>query len=150
MHLLDDRVEQAYAHSVEGDLARDPEREAALQAAHALGAEVLPHAVEPAPVHPRLSSEASLVVELQPHLGELEWMGEAHGDAARERRHAHLLQQAHLRRFRHSAGRKQRDRRPRTRALSSRSVMQGARTAGKVRPGSDTGARTVGCSLRAH
>lgn len=103
VHLLDDSVEQPYPHGVEGDLARDAEREAALQAAHALGAEVLPHTVEPAPVHPRLSSEASLVVELQPHLRELEWMGEAHGDAARERWHAHLLQQAPLRScFRHS------------------------------------------------
>ena len=110
VHLLGDGVEQPYPHGVEGDLARDPERETALQAAHAMGVEVLPHAVDPAAVHTRLSSEASLVVELQTHLGELEWMGEAHGDAARERWHAHLLQHAVPRRpglrhpCQHSAG----------------------------------------------
>ena len=101
VHLLGDGVEQPYPHGVEGDLARDPERETALQTAHAMGVEVLPHAVDPASVHTRLSSEASLVVELQPHLGELEWMGKAHGDATRERWHAHLLQHARRRCLRH-------------------------------------------------
>ena len=101
VHLLEDLLEQAYPHSVEGDLARDPKRQATLQATHTLGAEVLLDTVDPAPVHPRLSPEAALVVKLQPHLGELERMGEAHRDAASKGWHAHLLQQTPLWCFRH-------------------------------------------------